>query len=133
MHCVSSTSHCVQTWVCAHPHAHAQPFSGRVTTAAAAAAAEQQHFCVAPACLDVQQQSVCISRGESAGHTCIASNQAMCPCTSLSRSAKPWVHYVPFQSGSQAVPSLLEAVQQLQANDTLAQQISQAGQTFASK
>jgi hypothetical protein len=31
------------------------------------------------------------------------------------------------------VPSLLEAVQQLQANDTLAQQISQAGQTFASK
>jgi hypothetical protein len=51
----------------------------------------------------------------------------------LFRSIKPWVHYVPFQSGQQAVPSLLEAVQQLRANDTLALQIAQAGQSFAAK
>jgi hypothetical protein len=53
----------------------------------------------------------------------------MCLC----RALKPWVHYVPFQPGRQAVPSLLEALERLQANDTLAQQIAQTGQTFASK
>jgi hypothetical protein len=51
----------------------------------------------------------------------------------LFRSIKPWVHYVPFRSGRQSVPSLLGAVEELQANDTLAQEISQAGQTFAAK
>lgn len=54
-------------------------------------------------------------------------------CMCLCRSIKPWVHYVPFQSGQQAVPSLLEVVKKLQANDTLALQIAQAGQSFAAK
>lgn len=58
---------------------------------------------------------------------------AMHSCTCLFRSLKPWVHYVPYKPGSEAVPSLLAALEQLQANDTLAQQISLAGQTFASK
>jgi hypothetical protein len=43
------------------------------------------------------------------------------------------VHYVPFKRGPAAAPSLLKAVDQLRADDTLAQQVSQAGQTFAAK